>query len=130
LEKDDQTHRNVMEFLRHQPQATFQEVWTTFFKNYQSPVSGKAISSRHFEPIGRLCCQILLEGHYNGILKPNEHFIAVKKDLSNLVEAIRSFKDAGYRQRIAQQALDHVLSAHTYDHRVNTILEAVLGSAS
>ena len=46
-----------------------------FFRNPTVPyVSGKSISSRHFEPIGTKTCQLLLGGHYDGILHPtNTH---------------------------------------------------------
>ena len=88
-------------------------------------MSGKSISSRHFEPIGTKTCQILLEGEYNGVLVPDEHYISVRKDRSNLGEAVRRFRDEGYRQAIAECAYEHVMSNHTYAHRVRSVLAAV-----
>ncbi len=125
LEKDDHTQKNVTAYLRENPQATFDDVYQRYFKDYKGSVFGKSISSRHFEPIGTHTCQLLLEGKYNGILEPEKHYIAVKKDLSDLVEAIKRWQDVAYRQSIVHQAYEYVMSRHTYGHRVNSILDAV-----
>lgn len=89
--------------------------------------SGRCISSRHFEPIGTMTCQLLLEGRYNDILRPGEHYIEVLRDFSNLDEAVRQFKDSANRERIAQAAYDYVMEYHTYARRVDELIEAVQG---
>ncbi|HET9961553.1 MAG TPA: glycosyltransferase [Nitrospiraceae bacterium] len=126
LERDDRTRQAVIDFLSREPTATFSDVYERFFRSYANPVSGKAISSRHFEPIGTKTCQLLLEGDYNGILKADEHYIGIKKDFSNISDAIRRFKDPAYRQGITARAFEHVLAAHTYAHRVAGLLQEVL----
>jgi len=126
LEKDDHTQKAIARYLRRNPKARFETIAELFFRKYSGAVSGKAISSRHFEPIGTQTCQLLLEGEYNGILKPEEHYICVKKDLSNIQEAIRKFKDDDYRQSIVKKSYEFVMSLHTYQHRVESILATVL----
>ena len=69
LEKTDKTQKKVEAFLSRYPRTTFEEIYDRFFKDYSSPVNGKIISARHFEPYGTKTCQILLEGRYNDILK-------------------------------------------------------------
>lgn len=125
LEKDDRTREAVVRFIRQHQAAGFSEIYDRFFKSYTNPVSGKAISSRHFEPIGTKTCQILLEGHYNGLLKADEHYISVKKDFSNIEEAIRRFRDEGYRQAMVERAYEYALAEHTYGHRVEALIAAV-----
>ena len=126
LEKDDRTRRAVIAFLAEEPRATFDQVYDRFFKSFADPVSGKAISSRHFEPIGTQTCQLLLEGSYNGILKADEHYISVKKDFSNIEEAVRRFKDEGYRAAMVRRTHEYVLDEHTYDRRVQGLVRAAL----
>jgi len=111
--------------LQGTPSASFDHVYQTCFACARDFVNGKAVSSRHFEPIGTQTCQVLIEGFYNGILHANEHYIAVKRDLSNVDEALQAFDDVGHRQRIAVNAFDHVMSAHTYRHRVVDLLQRV-----
>jgi len=105
--------------------ASFEEVYDRFYRGRPREVSGKSISSRHFEPIGTKTCQILLEGEYNGILRPDVHYIAVKKDLSNIEEAIDKFKDRGLRSRMVDETHEYVMAEHTYAHRVERLLAAV-----
>ena len=56
------------------------------------------------------------------MLRPGEHYIPVKRDLSNVDEAVREFKDEGRRRAIAEQAYEYVMSGHTYAHRVAGVL--------
>lgn len=110
--------------------VTIEELANLFFIKPSVPyISGKAISSRHFEPIGTKTCQILLEGDYNGILKPDEHYISVKKDLSNLTEAVEKFKDETYRTKIVEQAYQYVTTHHTYEQRVNALLNKLCSTS-
>jgi hypothetical protein len=118
LEKTDKTQKEVEVFLSRYPKATFEEVYDRFFKSYPDQVNGKAISSRHFEPIGTKTCQILLEGRYNDILKPNVHYIAVKKDFSNIDSALEKFSDTDYIKKIVDDTHEYVMENHTYSHRV------------
>jgi hypothetical protein len=125
LERTDETLTAAAAYHRKNPKATFEDIFERFFARHTAPVSGKAISSRHFEPIGTKTCQLLLEGEYNGILKAGTHYVAVKKDLSNLRDAIDQVRDESHRRRIVEQAYELALSAHTYAHRVESVLKAV-----
>jgi hypothetical protein len=125
LEKDDRTQLAVETYLRQVPHATFDDVYTRFFRAYRNPVSGKAISSRHFEPIGTKTCQVLLEGHYNGILRADEHYICIKKNFTNVGEAIARLKDETYRQQLVERTFSYVMDQHTYRHRVENLLGAM-----
>jgi Glycosyl transferases group 1 len=113
-------------YCRRHPRAPFEEVFERFFRAPRLPfVSGKSISSRHFEPIGTKTCQLLLEGHYNGILEPGEHYIPIKTDLSNVQEALRLFRDDGVRDRIVERTYQYAMDQHTYQHRVQTLVRTV-----
>ena len=125
LDRTGQIIEDVKKYVKAHPDASFGEVYEIFFKNCLSPVSGKAISSRHFEPVGTKTCQILIEGYYNGILKPDEHYISVKKDLSNIEDVIRRFKDDSYRNAMVEKSYEYAMDGHTYRHRVDTLLGAI-----
>jgi hypothetical protein len=112
--------------LKQRPDASFEEIYDRFYRGHMPGApSGKSISSRHFEPIGTKTCQLLLRGDYNDVLKANEHYIAIEKDLSNVEDAIRRFKDEAYRQRMVDDTYDYVMAEHTYDHRVRELLKAI-----
>jgi hypothetical protein len=115
--------------LVENPAATFDTVFAKFYHGQKPGISGKCISSRHFEPIGTKTCQVLLEGHYNGILEADRHYISIKKDFSNIDEVIARFRDVSYRTRMVEDTYDYVLSQHTYRHRVEHLLRTVTSTA-
>ncbi len=107
------------------PEAEFEEIFERFFAEPSVDfVSGKCISSRHFEAIGTKTCQILLEGDYNSILEPDVHYISVGRDLSNIEGALARFAEDEYRQAIMDRAHEHVMGGHTYAHRVQALVGA------
>jgi hypothetical protein len=127
LDRDDKISTSVQQFQSQFPDATFEEVFDVCFKKHASNcVSGKCVSSRHFEAVGTKTCQILIEGNYNGILKPDEHYIAVKKDLSNIDEAIDKFKNEKFRESMIERTYRYVMENHTYSCRVSDFLKKVI----
>jgi spore maturation protein CgeB len=125
LQKTGAALRCAKRYVTSHPSATFDDVHRRCFAGAQQTLNGKAISSRHFEPIGTGTCQLLVEGHYNGILEADKHYIAVKRDLSNITDAIARFTDESYRAGILATAYDHVVTRHTYDHRIATLVHAM-----
>jgi hypothetical protein len=131
LDRDGRMIAGAKAYLASHPDAAFEDVFDRFFRSPPVDyVSGKCISSRHFEPIGTKTCQVLLEGHYNGILKAEEHYIQVRKDLSNLKDVVGQLKDAALRTAIVERAYAYVMEQHTYQHRIQAIVHAVLDSAA
>jgi hypothetical protein len=99
-----------------------QELIAQFFaETPRAPTYTKCISSRHFDAIGTGTVQILQAGRYNDILQADEHYIELAADLSNADEVARRFLDPLERNRIAARALEHVLSRHTYAHRIDAL---------
>lgn len=126
LERDDLTERKVRQHLLTHPETSFAEIRRLFFDHYPNPVAAKAISSRHFEPIGARTCQVLLAGHYNGILRADEHYFSIERDLSNIDSVVERYRDPVARARIADAAFELAMSAHTYDHRVAQLVAEAL----
>jgi hypothetical protein len=126
LERDDHTAAAVAAHLERVPRASFDEIRSRFFDHYAGAVSGKAISSRHFEAVGTKTCQLLLEGQYNGVLEPDAHYLSIKHDYSNMAEVVARFKDPAERARVTEAAYEHVMARHTYDRRVSDLLAQAL----
>ncbi len=104
----------------------FNEIYTRFFAGKaRPPAYGKCVSSRHFDAIGTQTLQIMFPGRYNDILRAGEHYLALKPDFSNQKEVFAILQDTPARERIVARAHDFVMSAHTYDHRLQ-VLAAVL----
>lgn len=114
---------DAKKYCAENPAAQFEDVEARFFGDRNGVPSGKTISSRHFEPIGTRTCQVLLEGSYAGVLKPNEHYIPVRKDLMDLPEALRRATNEGERLEMVNRTHEYAMDAHTYAHRVNTLID-------
>jgi len=125
LEIDDRTRLAVNAFTAAHPEAPFAEIEARFFGKIENPVSGKCISSRHFDAVGTKTCQILLEGRYNDLLTPGEHYIAVRRDLSNLDEALDCLGNEERRRDMAERAYAHAMRYHTIDRRVADLLASL-----
>lgn len=93
--------------------------------NAERGVSGKCVSSRHFDALGAGATQVLLEGDYNGLLAPGEHYIELKADYSNWERVLDAIVDVGLTTRIAVSAREYAMDSHRYLHRMRKLREAV-----
>ena len=122
LDRNGSLLEQSKEYVQQNPDANLDDLLEKIFDNTSIEyVSGKAISSRHFEPVGTKTCQILLEGNFNGILKEGEHYISVKKNFSNLKDVIDVYSDHDLRNQSVERAYAYISENHTYKNRVETI---------
>ncbi len=92
-----------------------------FFANYRNPVSGKCISSRHFDAAGTKTLQIMFPGRFNGILEADVHYIALQRDFSNIDAVLAKLRDPEFRRQMTDRTYDHILANHTYEKRLERI---------
>jgi hypothetical protein len=106
FELDDATRLSVNAYCDANPQTKFGEVMARFFPPDKPRVSGRTISSRHIEAAAARCVQLLLPGDYAGIFKPDEHYIEVARDGSNIDEALTKFADPAICARLSEAAFE------------------------
>ncbi len=127
---------NVREYVHENPDATFEQVRELFFKDQEGLIRLNQISPRMFESIAAGVCLVLFEGEYSGILKPDRHFISLKRDFSNIYDVIRKIKDHEYTREMARRAYDDIIGSrdHTYESFVSafddSLEQIALGSVS
>jgi len=103
----------VKTMLNKDPVLSFEEVSSRMPKGWDD-YEFFAISPRHLESIETMTCQLLIEGHYNGILKANKHYLPIKKDFSNLDEILEKSKDKNLTMGIAERAYEEILKPGRY----------------
>ena len=109
----------------------FDEIFERFFAGRsRCPAYSKCISSRHFDAIGTGTVQIMLPGRYNDILSAGRHYIELASDYSNIEDVMERYADVTYRDSIAREAHQHVMSEHIYDKRIVSLARAVEGANS
>ena len=126
FELTDEIRLKVNSYVDQNPDVSFQEIYSIFFKNYGCNIPNRHISPRHIEAPGTKTIQILIEGNYNGYFKPDIHYIPLKKDLSNFDEAIEKFNDQTYTNQIVENAYDLVNSELTFEKLLNNLYKELL----
>jgi hypothetical protein len=115
-------------YLANHPGATFQEVEAQCFPGADGGIDYVAVSPRHLEACATRTAQVLIEGSYNGILRPWEHYIELRRDFSNLPEVLDLIERDSERARITDAAYRDVVAsgAYTYERFVREIEEVAL----
>lgn len=134
LDSKGEIWRKVVKYLENYSRATFEEVEQACFPGEDFNIKCFALSPRNFECVITKTCQVLVEGNYGGIFKPNVHYIELKKDYSNIDKVLELLKDNEYCQNIVDQAYDDIVLSGKYTYKVfannviNHILENVVNS--
>ena len=106
FELTDETRNAVNAYRAEHPDASFEEIWARFFRDYRDPVPGRVLSGRNVEAAGTKTVQLLLRGVYGGYLEPDVHYILLEKDFSNLDEAIGKFRDPSVCAKVRENAFE------------------------
>ncbi|MBX3057493.1 MAG: glycosyltransferase family 1 protein [Anaerolineae bacterium] len=118
LDKSDQIQKDIENHVAEHPNLDAQALYQLFKPRIDGLPSGKHITSRHFEAMGCMTCQVLVAGTYNGLLEPDVHYIPLSQDFANLDEALEKIEDSGHTQQIATRCYELVKSCHLHKHRV------------
>ncbi|MCH9689654.1 MAG: hypothetical protein K0U24_07270 [Gammaproteobacteria bacterium] len=106
----------LYQFLR--PSASFKQVQEKYFLNQENLHNLNQISPRCFEAIALKTVLVLYEGDYSGILIPGRHYIALKKDYSNIKDVLALIQDDAYLQNMADTAYEEIALNPLYSYQV------------
>jgi len=101
---DDEVRPAVEALLRDDPSLTFQEVFDRVLSPWEDNVYYRTISPRHFEAAAFETCQVLFEGSYSGLLEPDVHYLALRKDFTNLDDVVAGLGDPDRVATVASNA--------------------------
>jgi hypothetical protein len=115
----------VQAYVAAHPQAEFDEVAAACLKPEDEAWDFPALSPRIFESAMAGNCPILVEGEYSGLIAPEEHFIPVKKDFSDIGSAVDRLADIDAAERMAARFEEAILGneAIRYKTWVETVIE-------
>ncbi|MDF1677156.1 MAG: hypothetical protein P1U32_00470 [Legionellaceae bacterium] len=99
------------------PKDTFEQVQAKYFLKEEGRHQLNQISPRCFEAIALKTVLVLYEGEYSGILVPGRHYIALKKDFSNIVEVLDLIQDDAYLQHMANTAYEEIALNPKYSYQ-------------
>lgn len=107
----------VNSFQAEHPEVPYDIVAERFVEEENIGVRMNQISPRIFEAIGLRTGLALFEGDYSGVVQPDEHFIPIKKDFSNLDKVIESIRDVAAVEAMTARAHRDVIASGQYSFR-------------
>jgi len=117
LDAKGEIRDKVAAFARTHPTASFDEMERACFPGLDGNLSLFALSPRQFDAAMTVTCQALIEGEYNGILIPDRHYIAIRKDWSNLAEVIEKIRDIDYCESMAKRTYQEIVLNPQYSYK-------------
>jgi hypothetical protein len=122
----------VKKYLALYPLADFEDVEEHCFKGEDGKYVFTAISPRNIEAALAQTVQIATVGSYNGLLLPEEHYISLEPDCSNIAEALAMMRDVDKVDCIARKCKEAILSVDDlrYKNHVAKIIDVIESGAS
>jgi hypothetical protein len=118
LDRDGSVRERVDAQLARSPDATFEELESACFPGRDGELALYAISPRHLEACATRTAQILVEGEYAGVLRPGEHYLELRRDLSNLDAVLDVVAgDPGEAERLAARTHAEVVASGRFTYR-------------
>ena len=130
LDRDVTVQERYLNYVANHPGASFEELEAACFPQLDGSLHLRAISPRHLEACATRTCQILLEGDYNGILKPGWHYIELKRDFSNVDEVLDMVHQDHLREAITERAYREIVESGQFTYRrfVEYVMQCTLGN--
>jgi hypothetical protein len=107
LDARGEIQRRISRLLAEQPGLTFEQVDAQMPSGWDS-YTFFAISPRHLEAVITKTAQVLVEGRYSGVLEPETHYIPLRRDFSNLDEALERLQNVEAVEAMAERAYQDV----------------------
>ena len=119
---------NIAAAVAQNPKITYEEVEARFIGDRELDRVMNQVSPRIFEAVALRTGLVLFEGTYSGVVRPDEHFIPLKKDFSNVDEVLRRVQDDRELSAMTDRAYRHVIESglYTYQTFIRGVDEALV----
>jgi hypothetical protein len=115
LDRRGQVRAQIQGILVRQPGLTFAEV-SRLLPSGWDDYRFFALGPRHLEAVITRTCQVLVEGEYDGVLKPFRHYLPLRRDLANLDEVLTMIKDHALLEATAARAYEEIYLGKRYTY--------------
>ncbi len=114
---DGSLPKAIKDLLDKCPGISFEEVHRQVLAAHEGPVTMNQVSPKIFEAIRLRTALVLFEGAYSGTVKPDLHFIPLRKDYANIDEVFSKLQDVDFLEALTQRAYDDVIASGEYSYR-------------
>jgi hypothetical protein len=108
--------KNISEELERDSSITYDEIYAKYLKEHEGRIVMNQISPKIFEAIVHKTALVLFEGSYSGIIKPDVHYIPLRKDFSNVDDVLRKLKDDRYLEKLTNRAYGDIIESGQYSY--------------
>ncbi len=109
--------RSVEKALRQKPNVTYAEIYDRYLAEHEGKIRMNQISPRIFEAIALRTVLVLFEGEYSGIIKPDIHYIPLKKNFSNIDAVLAKLQDDNYLEQLTERAYIDIIQPGQYSYK-------------
>lgn len=113
---DGDIDKRLADYRAQHPNATDDEVYEEVLSDLEQSGLMNQISPKVFEAIAARTVLILFEGEYSGVLVPDEHYISLKKDGSNISDVFRILEDGSRIDRMVDKAYRDIIDSGAYSY--------------
>jgi hypothetical protein len=117
FDRDGSLALQIQRELLLRPDASYEEIHAKFLRDVDGQIVMNQISPKIFEAIACRTALVLFEGRYSGVVEPDRHFIALRKDFSNVDDVLRRLQDDEALDAMTRRAYDDVIGSGRYDYR-------------
>jgi len=107
----------IQEYRENHPGVTDLQIYEVMVRPREIDGIMNQVSPRIFEAIAARTVLVLFEGNYSGVVKPDEHFIALKKDGSNLAQVMSLLQDDQYIDDMVERVYQDVIASGKYSYQ-------------
>lgn len=126
----DEVREEYERLSRDGHEVTLEELERGALGRWDWKIPYQTVSPRNFEAAAYRVLQVLYEGRYGGVLEPGRHYLALKKDFSNLDEVIAGITDPSTRQSLVDNAYEDLIASGEYGYeRLISAFDRVLADA-
>ena len=116
LDRDGTLQERTLAYVVDHPGADFAEVERACFPGLDGSLDLMAISPRHLEACATRTAQVLVEGEYNGVLEAGTHYVALRRDMSNLSDILAAMSNDVLRAQLADRAYADVVASRRFEY--------------
>ncbi len=109
--------KKIKDYKLSNPDSSNQEIYNEIVSEHEMDGVMNQISPRVFETIALRTGLVLFEGKYSGVIKPNVHYIPLKKDGSNLDEVFAKLNDGEFLDKLVDKAYKDIIESGLYSYK-------------
>ena len=83
---------------------------------WENRIPYRTISPRHFEAAAFRCCQVLYEGRYSGLLRPEIHYLPLRRDFANFAWVVAKLQDEPFCRVITENCYQDLIASERFHY--------------